>query len=125
MNSLNVSISRESLFAMLNAMSLSDRKWLVKTLTEQVAANENSLATDDGCKELYKEVYDKAFSLLHADWGGDGDALDIAESLHDSHTDSFDLLIAATAIAKDYVLVTGNVRHFNRIPELHVENWMQ
>lgn len=39
--------------------------------------------------------------------------------------DSFDLLIAATAIAKDYVLVTGNVRHFNRIPELHVENWMQ
>lgn len=85
MNSLNVSISRESLFAMLNALSLSDRKWLVKTLTEQVAADENSSTTDDECKDKYKEVYDKAFSLLHTDWGGDGDALEIAESLHDSH----------------------------------------
>ncbi len=88
MGSLNVSISRGSLSAMLNAMSLSDRKWLVKTLSEHVTADENSLATDDGSEEQYKEVYDKVFSLLHADRGDDGYALDIAGSMHDSHANT-------------------------------------
>lgn len=35
-----------------------------------------------------------------------------------------DLEIAAIAIANQFVLVTGNVRHFTRIPELTVENWL-
>jgi len=32
--------------------------------------------------------------------------------------DKFDLLIASTALAYDLTLVTGNLKHFNRIPEL-------
>ena len=39
--------------------------------------------------------------------------------------DSFDLLIAATALENDLVLVTNNVKHFNRIPGLKIENWME
>jgi tRNA(fMet)-specific endonuclease VapC len=35
----------------------------------------------------------------------------------------FDLLIAAIALAHDAVLVTGNERHFGRIPGLKMENW--
>ena len=35
-----------------------------------------------------------------------------------------DLLIASVAISTHSVLVTNNVRHFNRIPGLVVENWM-
>jgi len=35
-----------------------------------------------------------------------------------------DLEIAAIAIANQFILVTGNVRHFTRIPELSVENWL-
>ena len=35
-----------------------------------------------------------------------------------------DLEIAAIAIVNQLVLVTGNVRHFARIPELPVENWL-
>ncbi len=38
--------------------------------------------------------------------------------------EDFDLVIAATALHLDYTLVTGNVRHFERIPGLRVENWM-
>lgn len=34
-----------------------------------------------------------------------------------------DLLIAATALVHDLVLVTGNEGHFRRIPGLHVINW--
>ncbi len=38
--------------------------------------------------------------------------------------DLADLEIAAISIAGEFVLVTGNTRHFKRIPELHVENWL-
>ena len=37
----------------------------------------------------------------------------------------FDLLIAATALAHGLVLVTGNTSHFERIPELKLENWRE
>lgn len=36
-----------------------------------------------------------------------------------------DLQIAATALASDHTLVTGNVRHFERVPGLRVENWLE
>jgi len=35
-----------------------------------------------------------------------------------------DLLIAAHARSMDAVLVTNNVREFNRVPDLLVENWV-
>lgn len=37
--------------------------------------------------------------------------------------DTFDLLIAATALYNDLILVTGNESHFERIPNLKIENW--
>lgn len=36
-----------------------------------------------------------------------------------------DVAIAATALSNDLVLVTRNVRHFERIPQLQVENWFE
>lgn len=36
-----------------------------------------------------------------------------------------DLRIGAIALARGLTVVTGNVRHFNRIPGLTVENWLQ
>lgn len=35
-----------------------------------------------------------------------------------------DLQIAATALVHNCTLVTGNLRHFSRIPGLRVENWL-
>ena len=35
-----------------------------------------------------------------------------------------DLEIASIAIAGNFVLITGNTRHFSRIKELQVENWL-
>lgn len=34
-----------------------------------------------------------------------------------------DILIAGVAKSKNLVLVTNNVSHFDRIPELEIENW--
>jgi tRNA(fMet)-specific endonuclease VapC len=36
-----------------------------------------------------------------------------------------DILIAATAIENEAVLVSGNKRHFGRIPSLRTENWLE
>ena len=38
--------------------------------------------------------------------------------------DDFDLLIGATAIANDMVLVTDNEKHLARLSNLKVENWI-
>lgn len=36
-----------------------------------------------------------------------------------------DLRIASIAIAYDLTLVTGNERHFRRVPGLRIENWLE
>ncbi|MGE0134562.1 MAG: PIN domain-containing protein, partial [Dehalococcoidia bacterium] len=35
-----------------------------------------------------------------------------------------DMRIAAIALSNNLVVVTGNVRHFERVPSLSVENWL-
>lgn len=35
-----------------------------------------------------------------------------------------DLRIASIALARDLTVVTGNTRHFARIPDLRIENWL-
>ncbi len=37
--------------------------------------------------------------------------------------DDFDLVIASTAIAQNYTLVTNNERHFSKIPGIRILNW--
>ncbi len=38
--------------------------------------------------------------------------------------DNFDLLIGATALHENLIVVTANADHFERIPGLKIENWM-
>lgn len=38
--------------------------------------------------------------------------------------DEFDLLIGATAIANDLILVTNNEKHFARLEGIKMENWI-
>ena len=37
----------------------------------------------------------------------------------------FDLLIGATSVHFDMVMVTGNVKHLSRISGIRIENWMR
>lgn len=39
--------------------------------------------------------------------------------------DEFALLIAATALSGNYILVTDNVKHFQRVTDLKIENWIK
>lgn len=38
--------------------------------------------------------------------------------------DEPDLRIASIALSREWTLVTGNVRHFSRVPGLDVEDWL-
>jgi predicted nucleic acid-binding protein len=38
--------------------------------------------------------------------------------------DEPDLRIASIALSRGLAVVTGNVRHFSRVPDLKVENWL-
>jgi tRNA(fMet)-specific endonuclease VapC len=38
--------------------------------------------------------------------------------------EDFDLLIAATALSLNYILVTNNTKHYKRIEGLQLENWI-
>jgi tRNA(fMet)-specific endonuclease VapC len=42
-------------------------------------------------------------------------------SLHDE----FDLIIGASAIIKNLILVTDNVKHFKRFEGIKIENWFK
>jgi len=39
--------------------------------------------------------------------------------------EDFDIIIAATALAYELTLVTGNVGHFDRVSGLRIENWIR
>lgn len=38
--------------------------------------------------------------------------------------DDFDILIAATALEHGLIMVTNNTKHFNRFPDLQLEDWV-
>lgn len=72
--------------------------------------------------EVLSRVNILSFELKHALGAGDllahlmnrGDPISVE-----------DALIAAIALVEGARIVTGNVRHFGRIPGLTVENWME
>lgn len=39
--------------------------------------------------------------------------------------DDFDLLIGATAVFNDLIMVSDNVKHLGRIPNITIENWTE
>lgn len=38
--------------------------------------------------------------------------------------DEFDMIIGVTAVEYNYTLVTDNTKHFERIENIHLENWL-
>ena len=54
-------------------------------------------------------------------------AAEVRVALHRSGTPigDYDALIAGVALARELTLVTSNVKHFNKVPGLDVENWRE
>lgn len=81
----------------------SDR--LTEQVREVIATATSILPFDSAAAEVY--------GLLRARLEREGRRLDEP-----------DLRIASIALSRDLILVTGNVRHFARVPDLVVENWL-
>ena len=78
---------------------------LTRQIEETVTANLAVLPFDADAARVY--------GRLRAELEADGSPIGNA-----------DTQIASIAIARDLVVVTGNVRHFERVPGLVVENWL-
>jgi len=82
------------------------RPGLVETLRALVTSAQPAIPFDDKAAEAY--------GPLRAELERQGRRLD-----------GSDLRIAAIALSRDLILVTGNVRHFERVPGLRIENWLE
>ena len=81
-------ISLDGLLTLLNGMSLSDRRWLSDRLIEQMRIEEmktKSTRIEDK-KERDNIRLDNALAKFHEDWGGDAEAIEIAENLRSGKT---------------------------------------
>jgi tRNA(fMet)-specific endonuclease VapC len=78
---------------------------LTRRVREVVSSAISIVPFDEGAAEVY--------GPLRASLEGDG-----------SRLDEPDLRIASIALSRGLIVVTGNVRHFARVPGLEVENWL-
>jgi tRNA(fMet)-specific endonuclease VapC len=81
------------------------KKDILKAFTESVFPNVNVLP--------FNSESGQVFGILKADLEKSG--IGCSEP---------DLRIAAIAIQHHLTLITGNIKHFKRIPALKIENWM-
>ena len=86
------------------------------------AARRKSERLDEQIRDLIRGAltvlpFDEAaaavYGPLRAQLESDGEPLDEP-----------DMRIASIALARELTLVTANVRHFDRVPDLAVENWL-
>ena len=75
-------------------------------------ADRFALLRDQLATVIWSPAVTEAFGSLKASLEAKGQRLE-----------DFDLAIAAHALAAEATLVTANVRHLTRIPDLAIENW--
>jgi tRNA(fMet)-specific endonuclease VapC len=78
---------------------------LTRQVREVVSTATTILSFDEEAAEVY--------GPLRARLEGEGRRLDEP-----------DLRIASIALSRELTVVTGNVRHFGRVPDLAIENWL-
>ena len=89
MNTMTGTVPMDAILALLNSMSLYDRRWLAEQMNAQIELDEAKAkeswndfmdkgTPDEGSTD---ERLDAALSRFHKDWGGDKDPLEIAREL--------------------------------------------
>ena len=94
----------EMFFGAYRVASRTDR--LIDDIQSRIMVNLEVLTFDVAAAHQYGRI--KAHLQRHGTLIGDADTQ-----------------IASIALSNNLIMVTGNVRHFQRIPELTVENWLE
>jgi tRNA(fMet)-specific endonuclease VapC len=92
----------ELLYGAYNSSNIEKNLSRIKVFEDAV----NVLSLDRECLEQFAKIKSKLKS--------DGKILD-----------DFDILIGATAIKNDCIIVTNNIKHFERIEGIKIENWIE
>ena len=100
---MNTTLSLESILHMLSGLSLSNRQWLAEHLVEPEELERERQRKSD--EEFVREL-----QALH--YEGEPTAEERKKMLRESH--HFGLTV-----------VTDNIKHFENIPNIEVENWLE
>ena len=89
MNTMTGTVQMDAILALLNSMSLNDRRWLTEQMNAQLELDEakaeeswkNFMNNLTPIKDDSDERLDAALARFHKDWGGDKDPMEIAKEL--------------------------------------------
>lgn len=89
MNTMTGTVPMDAILALLNSMSLYDRRWLAEQMNAQLELDEakakeswkNFLNNRTPVEDDSDERLDWALARFHKDWGGDKDPMEIAKEL--------------------------------------------
>jgi len=101
-------------FVMLPIVYYEISRWLLERNAKKLQTEFNTMCMEIPLIDTSKEVWDRAAALyVHT------------RRIGKSIGSGADLLIAAYCLANDCTLVTNNIRHFEHIDGLKVDNWKQ
>lgn len=95
------SVTRFELGRARGKLRLESSRSLLNSFLDEVPTLEFDLASADAGSQIYQQLESQGMPIGLAD-----------------------SMIAGHALAKSLVLVTNNQKHFRRIPELNLQNWM-
>lgn len=95
------SVTRFELGRARGKLRLESSRSLLTSFLDEVPTLEFDLASADAGSQIYQQLESQGMPIGLAD-----------------------SMIAGHALAKSLVLVTNNQKHFRRIPELNLQNWM-
>ncbi|MCR5039755.1 MAG: hypothetical protein K6A94_10510 [Bacteroidales bacterium] len=89
MNTMTGTVPMDAILALLNSMSLNDRRWLAEQMNAQLELDEakaeeswkNFMNNLTPIEDDSDERLDRALARFHKDWGGDKDPMEIAKEL--------------------------------------------
>ena len=108
----------------LNSLLFSDVFLSSMTLAELYWGAEKSQQKERNEKNI--ELFKKPFPILPFDEHDARSFSQIRAFLERKGTPigHYDIIIAAQAVNRNLILVTNNVKEFERIPQLQIENWV-
>ena len=88
------------------------KKWLLKNQSKTKLAALEILLAKYGVEEISKKTLDISLSIY----------LDLQSKR--ITVDDADIFIAGYCIENDYILITNNTKHFEKIKDIRIENWI-
>ncbi len=108
---MDLTISMDTVLNFLHSMALStnNKRWLADHLYEEVRAEEKAASEIKAKRNLTEKEKDELFEQMVGSWKDDPIGDEVLEAIRISRKP----------------MVTENLDHFERIPGIEIENWVE